>query len=507
MKPLAFAEQMRELDRSAIEGEHIPSLDLMEQAALATTEEAMHFGQQMNVTIFCGPGNNGGDGVAAARLLLQRGCQVRTILVGDREKMTHDERAMEEKLIRAGGRLLPFADLDDTEKTWMKSSDLMIDALFGVGLCRDVGGDFKTAVEWMNEAPCPVISCDIPSGISADTGDILGVAVKADETVTFTCPKPGLYLGDGAEYAGTVKIAPIGVPEHLIEEQMGNRAEQMTLVSEERDKFLPRRARTAHKGNFGKLFVLAGSEGYTGAPVLASTAAVRAGAGLVFLGVPREVYPIVAVKCNEAMPYPLPEDYSAILKKARGCDVALIGPGLGRKPETEKLVLSLLEDLEIPVVLDADGLNALSTHIDVLDRRKNLTVLTPHDGEFQRLTGCALPIRNRMKAAKDFARAHNCVMILKGHGTVTADPEGNVFINDSGNPGMARGGSGDVLSGILAAFLAQKQLGDDPARVCACGVYCHGLAGDRCAERLGEYGMTPTDMIGELPLVLKDYTC
>ena len=270
---------------------------------------------------------------------------------------------------------------------------------------------------------------------------------------------------------------------------------------------LPRRPRQAHKGDFGRVLILAGSEGYTGAPVLAARAALRTGAGLVFLGVPRDIYPIVAVKCDEAMPFPLPEDHRAILDRAIGCDAVLIGPGLGRRPETERLVLELLEELAAPVVLDADGINALSGHIDVLDGRQAPTVLTPHEGEFARLTGCALPIGDRLSAARGFAAAHRCTVVLKGRGTVTAAPDGRVWVNSTGGPGMAKGGSGDVLAGMTAALWGQRLLRrgeDDLPRLAAAAVYYHGLAGDLCAGRFGEYAMLPGDMIEALSEVLKE---
>ena len=289
--------------------------------------------------------------------------------------------------------------------------------------------------------------------------------------------------------------------------------DHLTLTVSSPNVGLPLRPRTAHKGDFGKLFILSGSEGYTGAPVLAARAALRTGAGLVFLGVPRNIYPIIAVKCDEAMPFPLPEDYDTILKKASGCDVALIGPGLGRAAGTEQLVLRLLADLPIPVVLDADGINALSGHIDVLDKRSAPTVLTPHEGEFARLTGCALPIKDRLTAARDFARAHGCVLVLKGHGTVTAAPDGSAWVNTSGNPGMAKGGSGDVLAGMIAALLGQKhlrrerRLADNAPELVADAVYYHGVAGDACAAKFGEYAMLPTDLIEAIPGVLRRYSC
>ena len=273
----------------------------------------------------------------------------------------------------------------------------------------------------------------------------------------------------------------------------------------------PRRPRDSHKGDYGRVFILAGSRGYTGAPCLAARAAVRGGAGLVTLAVPEDVYPIVAAKCcDEVMVWPLPEDDGSVVDKAGGCGAAVIGPGLGRAPETEELVLSLLADLEIPVVLDADGINALAGHIDVLDRRSAPTVLTPHEGEFSRLTGCALPIRDRLSAARDFSRDHGCILVLKGHSTVTATPDGSAWINATGNPGMAKGGSGDVLARITAALMGQKHLRresrDNTLELVQAAVCLHGLTGDQCAKKFGEYAMLPTDLIEALPEILREWT-
>ena len=572
MLPLATAARMKELDRRAIQERGVSSLDLMENAAQAVAQavwellqpeedgfnpighgfstvmvmrrrdappptgeeeqqvteireiiESKNTDPTPRIAVFCGPGNNGGDGVAAARLLMGMGnCQVRAFFVGDRAKMTPDEKAMEDKLIAAGGCLEDFSvDMTDRSTleatmtyeqqkllTWLSTCDVMVDALFGVGLTRPVAGVFRTAVlQMQSRMRCPVVACDIPSGVNADTGEILGEAVQAKVTVTFTRGKPGLYSGPGAERAGEVRIVDIGIPWEL-EHQMF-RALPRLEVMHQPDSQLPLRPRNAHKGDFGKLFILAGSEGYTGAPVLAARAALRTGAGLVHLGVPRDIYPIVAVKCDEAMPFPLPENYPAILEKARRCDVAVIGPGLGRSSRAEELVLSLLADLDIPVVLDADGINALAGHIDVLDRRSAPTVLTPHEGEFSRLTGCALPVKDRLSAARDFSRDHGCVLVLKGQGTVTAAPDGSACINATGNPGMAKGGSGDVLAGMIAALLGQKHLRqteDNTPELAAAAVCFHGLAGDLCARKFGEYAMLPSDLIAALPEILRKWT-
>ena len=411
MYQIAGAAQMKELDRQAIEEYGVSSLGLMERAAQAVAEEVrgllegggpdfiggaasvavlgagaeteedrrelealQALAEEKNqdhapwVGVLCGPGNNGGDGVAAARILRGMGFRVRAFLVGDRRKMTPDERAMEKKLEEAGGVLEEFRPEDRRQMLWLSLCGCLVDALLGVGLSRPVEGDALLAVRLMQgRSPLKrVVSCDIPSGVHADTGAVLGEAVRADRTVTFTCAKPGLYLGEGASCAGLVTVADIGIPRRLIFGPGAQMRFPVGVMGYE-DVVLPRRKRDSHKGDYGRVLILAGSVGYTGAPVLAASGAVRGGAGLVSLGVPEEIWPIAAVKCLEAMPFPLPARYEDILRRASSCEGVLIGPGLGRAPRTERLVRSLLEDLNVPVVLDADGINALDGHIDSLD--------------------------------------------------------------------------------------------------------------------------------------------
>lgn len=523
---LFTAAQMKEIDRVAIEERGIPSTLLMERAAKAIVKEVLalpipkskkrdssiafiyqadhepseeeldrmwadHWAKRQRcAVVFCGPGNNGGDGIAAARFLMHEGWKVRCVLVGKREKMTPDSREMERRLIEVGGILEDFDPLKPEENLGF---DVAIDALFGVGLNSDLRPDAEKAVSAMRSAMWTV-SADIPSGIHADTGEMMGTAVKADVTVTFSSGKPGLYVGKGAVHSGRVVVADIGIPRDLIDEDV-------CTVSVTDKPELPRRKRDAHKGNFGKLFILAGSVGYTGAPVLASRAAVRSGAGLVTLAVPPEIYPIVAVKCDEVMPWPLPDDYDTILEKASACDAVLIGPGLGQSERVEKLVLSLLRDLTCPVILDADGLNIISRHIDILDKRESLTILTPHDGEFARLSGCELPIADRLSLARDFAAKRHCILVLKGHRTITTAWNGRCFINTTGNPGMARGGSGDALAGLLAGLVVQPRIKSNGVLY---SVWLHGRAGDLAAAEKGEYGMTVGDLIEQIPYAMKE---
>ena len=537
MQPLLTPQQCRRLDHIAIDQRGVPSLDLMERAALAVAEAAEDLlsdrrrenefapaafcsdGGELPepvralldrrkqdsapwAAVFCGPGNNGGDGLAAARILLQRGVSVRTILVGDWAKMTADAREMARRLQAVGGEIEAF-DPDDLEQSaWLGLCDCAIDALLGVGLKRPVQRAFLAAVRRLNSLSCPVVACDLPTGLDGDTGRVLGEAVRADMTVTFTAAKPGLYLDQGRVYSGQVRVIDIGLPNDLTAPLLT----EGDLWAVKGPDTLPRRPRTAHKGDFGKLFLLCGSVGFTGAPVFAARSAVRSGAGLVFLAVPEDIYPIVAVKCDEAMPFPIPDDYDALLARAKGCDAAILGPGLGADPVARELARKLLQDLPCPVVLDADGINALAGHIDILDSRSAPTLLTPHDGEFQRLTGCALPLEDRLAAARDFAAAHRCGLILKGHATVTAAPDGRAWVNVTGNPGMAKGGSGDVLSGIAAGLWGQKHLrsGDsDLWSLAAQAVAIHAACGDLCARESGEYAMTPGDMVCALPKVFK----
>ncbi len=264
---------------------------------------------------------------------------------------------------------------------------------------------------------------------------------------------------------------------------------------------LPKRPRNAHKGHFGRVYILAGSVGYTGAPVLAARAAVRTGSGLVFLGVPGEIWPVVAVKCDEAMPSPLPQSLSELMERIGRCDALLVGPGMGRSVETDALVREVARRAQCPLVLDADGINALSGHIDVLDgRRDRLTILTPHEGEFAGLIGAAPRVERRTEDTAAFAREHRCVLVRKGHETVTAFPDGAVFINTTGNPGMAKGGSGDVLAGMILSLVGQ---GIAPEHAVPAAVWLHGRAGDLCARDKGEYGMTPSDMVERIPDAMK----
>ena len=509
---IATAQQMREMDRAAIHERGIDSAWLMENAARAVAEAAAEAADirparkgRRRAVCFCGAGNNGGDGVAAARFLMERGMEVRAVLVGRREKMTPDCREMERRLEDCGGRLEDFTPDDPAFAGWCLEADVMVDALFGIGLNTDLHGEALMAVQMMNTCDIPVVSADIASGVEADTGRILGDAVQADVTVTFSLPKAGHFLGEGGLRTGRLVVTEIGIPLDLV-----LWAESSFSSVCENDVYLPRRPRDAHKGSFGRDYILGGSVGYTGAPVLAARAAVRTGAGLVTLGVPEPVWPIAAAKLDAAMPHPLPagkdgmlslEATEPVLARMNASDVCLIGPGLGRGNSVAAVVRHLLRAAHTAVILDADGINALEGHIDVLEARQGLvTVLTPHDGEFARLGG-DLSSGDRLAAARSFAQEHGCCLVLKGHRTITAFPDGTAYVNTTGNPGMATGGSGDVLGGVILALMGQ---GMSCREAVPMAVWLHGRAGDLCAEEIGEYGMTPSDLIERLPRVLRE---
>lgn len=509
---LAAAAQMRELDRRAIEERKIPSIDLMERAAAAVAQAALDAlpdkPQKCRAAVFCGAGNNGGDGIGAARLLFLMGLKVRVFLVGDYNRLTPD--AMEEtgRLSECGVELEDFNPQDKAQAAWARGSQVVVDAIFGVGLSRNIAPDskFAAAVDLINSCRRgTVIAADIASGVEADTGRILGRAVRADRTVTFSMPKTGQFAGDGAVLSGRVTVHDIGVPAALVREVS---CPVQTVEADFAREALPPRKKDGHKGDFGKVLVVGGAVGYTGAPYLTASAAVRSGCGLVYLGVPESIWEIETVRCVSAMPFPLADRRGRLSRRAlpellerlKGCGVLALGPGLGRGESVRQLVLEVLRQTEKPVVLDADGINALEGHIDILDQRRGrVTILTPHGGEFARIGGN--PAGDPVGAARAFAREHGCFLVLKGHRTVTAGPEGNVLVNTTGNSGLAKGGSGDVLTGLIASLLAQ---GAGPVMAAAGAVWIHGRAGDLAAEALTEYCVTPEDVIAAFPRVFSE---
>jgi NAD(P)H-hydrate epimerase len=441
--------------------------------------------------------------MAAAVKLLRRGLDTRVFLVTPRERMTPDASEMERRLHELGAHLEEF-DNSERVREFAGSCDVIIDAIFGVGMRSELTDGALEAVELISTSGARVIAVDIPTGVEADTGRICGRAARADITVAFSLAKPGHYLPPGCLYCGEVRVCDIGVPEDVIAA-----AESSLFTVGSEDITLPERARDTHKSDYGRDIIFAGSVGYTGAPVLASRAASRLGAGLVYVRVPSVVYGIVAAKCDVEMVFPLAcgddgelaeitaDELSGYLER---CDAVLAGPGLGTGGNVKKLVLELLTRSEIPLILDADGINVLEGNIDILKRASCPVVLTPHDGEFARLTGGGRR-EDRLKAAVDFAVRYGCILVLKGYRTITALPDGSAYINVTGGPALAKGGSGDVLAGMILSLAGQ---GFPLKDAVLSAVYLHGEAGDMCAETYGEYSVTAADLIQMLPEAVKE---
>lgn len=503
---------MQDMDKQAINEFNIPSLELMEHAGSRCTDiivrEFGHKGHK-RVLILAGKGNNGGDGHVIARQLSQKGWNVRVLVLAESGQVRGDAAYNLNLLPPGMATFCPHpGQLSGLHRTDIIQADLIVDALLGTGLSNDMDGVYREAVELINCSGRPVLSVDIPSGIHGTTGRILGCAVRADITVTFAFAKLGHVLYPGAEHIGHLIVADIGIPHALLESAPGydflNVAGMRPLLRQ--------RDRQSHKGDFGHCLFIAGSTGKTGAAALCANAAVRAGSGLVTLAVPESLHHILEMKTTEAMTVPLPDSisghlassaYPAIVSLLHNKDVLAIGPGIDRRPGTVALVHTLVESVDLPLVIDADGLNALSTDISVLKRKKSDTViLTPHPGEMARLLGTSIPDVDaiRISVAQEFARTHGIFLVLKGARTIIAAPDGAAAINGSGNPGMASGGMGDVLTGIIASLLGQ---GYGPWDACRLGVFIHGYSADMVARTKGEIGISATDVQENIPLAYK----
>ncbi|NVN89372.1 MAG: NAD(P)H-hydrate dehydratase [Desulfuromonadales bacterium] len=503
---------MQDIDKQAINEFGISSLELMENAGRSCTDiiigEFGHTGHK-RVLILSGKGNNGGDGHVIARQLSQKGWNVKVLVLAERDQIKGDAAFNLEQLPQELVSFCPqLGQLSGLHRTDIIQADLIVDALLGTGLSNDIAGAYQEAVELINSSGRPVLAVDIPSGIHGTTGRILGCAVRADITVTFAFAKLGHVLYPGAEHIGRLIVTDIGIPPTLMESAPGydflNELGMRPL--------LRRRDRQGHKGDFGHCLFIAGSTGKTGAAALCANAAVRAGSGLVTLAVPESLHHILEMKTTEAMTVPLPDSvsghlassaYPTIVSLLKSKDVLAIGPGIDRRPGTVALVHTLVESVELPMVIDADGLNALATDITVLQRKKSATIiLTPHPGEMARLLGASIPDVDaiRISVAQEFARTYGVFLVLKGARTIIASPDGAAAINGSGNPGMASGGMGDVLTGIITSLLGQGYSAWDACRL---GVFIHGFSADMVAQTKGEVGINATDVQENIPHAYK----
>jgi len=496
MMKAVTTEQIRQLDQRTI-AVGTPGEELMERAGYAVARIAVEFLKRRDsrsVLLFAGKGNNGGDAIVAARHLAAAGCHPTLVLLCRRNELLGAALSHFQKLV-SGTRVLELPTLDElSENVADTEPAVIVDGLLGTGLKGEVREPYFTAVKVINGLHLPVVAIDIPSGLGSDTGEVHGVCVRADATVTMGLPKIGLLKPAAGDFVGRIEIADIGFPREFVQEI---ESDVELLTAQDVAPLFPARRRSANKGDFGHVLVIAGSEGYTGAPVLAAHAAARAGAGLVTLAVPRNIYPIVAATCPpEVMPQPV--DFEQIGPTYfAGFDAVAIGPGLGQHAETQKMIWKVVSGCPVPMVVDADALNALARAVAGLKKLQKPLVFTPHPGEMARLIGkSAKEVQaNRWDVARDFSREYGVVTVLKGAGTVVANKSSPLWINSTGNPGMAKGGMGDALTGIIGAFLAQGMAPFDAARA---GVFMHGLAGDLAREKLGERAMLTTDLIEHL---------
>jgi len=507
--------QMKDADRRTIEDIGIPSLVLMENAgrqAVAAMEAMYDDLQERQVAVLCGRGNNGGDGFVVARTLMQRGVDVAVFLLGRVADVRGDARVNLEILGRLGVTVVEVADSQAWELHFSEVSDctLIVDAIYGTGLKGPVTGLIESVIADVNASGIPVVAIDLPSGLSADSTDVIGPCIDAALTVTLGAPKMPLVLPPAEAHAGDVVIADIGIPGDVIDALDPPRVELLTRVGM-RELVSPRAA-DSHKGDYGRVLIVAGSRGKTGAAHLAAVGALRSGAGLVTVATPGACQGVLAAMGPEYMTEAIAEgddglDLDAVeqvLELAR--DVVAIGPGLGQARCTREFIRQLIDRATMPLVVDADGLNAFSDDPDRLAGREGRDVIiTPHPGEMARLVGMSTDEvqASRIEIARNFAVGHRVYVVLKGHRTLIATPDERIFINPTGNPGMATGGTGDVLTGMIAAWLAQLL---DAEAACKLAVYLHGMAGDLAEADEGEVAMTSADVAGHLGDALMELT-
>ena len=514
MRTVVSAKEMRWCDDTTIRTYGVPGLLLMENAGRGVAEIAL---KQLgpltgtHVVVVCGKGNNGGDGFVVARHLVNLGAIVTVLLLASSRILEGDAKTnyqILDRLRHAYPHSLVIKSFSPAIIKKLSQPRLIVDAIFGTGFRGTVPQSVAGAIEWINKLGVPVLSVDIPSGVDGTTGSVANSAVKATVTATFGLQKTGLLCNQGQDLVGSVIDVEIGIPKAV------SRSKSLkTFVVESADvrTTLPRRSSTAHKYSVGKVLVLAGSKGYTGAAYLCALAALRAGAGAVMLGTPEAVYPILGRRLSEVIVKPLPSTAEGsiaeaalpeINEKMKWADVIAIGPGLSTNPETQRVIRSIIINFTGNIVVDADALRAVGEiGFAKLSRLKGSFVLTPHSGEFSRLAGVPTPEVevNRIEMARSGAVKSKAVVVLKGGPTVTGSREGRVYLNSTGNPGMASVGSGDVLTGIIASLWAQGMTDAEAARS---GVYLHGLAGDIAKELYGERSVIAQDLIDRLPAAI-----
>jgi len=517
------ASQMQEIDAATI-SRGVPGLLLMEQAGtLAARAMTEAFGFKCGpksgsmagkrVIILCGKGNNGGDGFVVGRHLLGNGANVTCLLAGDKASVNGDAGTNLAAYVGLGGSL-ETADQITPERLrdHLNQADLVVDALFGTGLNQPLRAPALDWVTALHQVAVPVVSIDIPSGIDANSGAVLGTAVRADLTVTFARPKLGHFITPGAELTGTLMVADIGIPSQVVAEED---IRTHLITPQSAVKWLPKRGHAAHKGTFGHTLIIGGSPGMTGAPTLAAMGAHGVGSGLVSVAIPAGLNDIIEHKLTEPMSLPMPETVDRtfsetavkpLLNAATERSVVVLGPGISTHPETQTMVRNFTTTYDGPLVIDADGLNAWANHMDQFPRRIAPTIITPHPGEMAKLTGLSTSAvqHDRITVACKLAHEQDVIVVLKGANTVIANPDGQVWLNPTGGPALASGGSGDVLAGIIAGLLAQSRSAIEAATL---GTFLHGLAADLWSGRHGPAGLkasTLAEWVADAMVALKE---
>jgi len=509
------AAQMQTLDRRTIQEAKVPGTTLMERAGTGVVThliQAWGSPKGKKIVILCGKGNNGGDGLVVARLMAKKGAKLKVVLMAPLNELSPDAKVMYRRLSKIiKPSLFTVNPSEESLRSLTQDADFLVDALLGTGLSSSVRSPYTFAIEAMNASPAFTAAIDIPSGLDSNTGATLGVAVHADLTVTFGCPKLGLFLDSAIDKVGNIEVVDIGIPPEFVTDLNPH----IHLLSHEMVRSLiPPRLPSSHKGTFGHAGIVAGSPGKTGAPAMAGLGALRVGTGLVTVASPQSVSPILESKLLEVMTEPMPESsqhllgmeaYPGLLAFASTKSALAFGPGMGISPETTELLCHLLPQLEAPCVLDADALNGLTQHCQIFSLMKQPPILTPHPGEMARLLSASSARQvneDRIGVSRQFAKEHGVILVLKGARTLIAEPQGHVAICPTGNPGMASAGMGDVLTGMITGLLAQGLSAWDAARA---GVFLHGLAGDLAAATIGEPGLIAGDVITAIPHAL-NYT-
>lgn len=509
---VALNDEMRLIDKTAIEKYGIPGVVLMENAGKSVVNEIIsEFNVDSKFTVVCGRGNNGGDGFVIARHLYDKGFEVKVFVVGDKDGIKGDALINFNIIKRLGVDIKEIKHDEDIIKLKENIIDYshVVDALFGTGLNKDIQGIPERVINVINKYSRYTISVDIPSGIGGNDGKVHKTAIMADKTVAFELPKCGNLIYPGAEYNGKLVIVDIGIPNQVIKNiKLKHNLVDFELI---RDN-LPSRKKNTHKGNYGKANVIAGSAGMTGAAILTCKSALRTGLGLLRLYIGESLNHIAKTSVPEAITIPLQEmrkgviginHIERIVGDTEEANVLTIGPGCGNTAELSEIIKQVLSNVEVPIVIDADGLNVLSKNSEWLLEKKSKIIITPHLGEMSRLTGISIEeIKNNLiKVAKEFSKKLGVIVVLKGASTIVASPEGEVFINVYGNPGMATAGSGDVLTGIITGLIAQ---GLEPLKAAITAVYLHGVTGDSVAHDKGEYGLLAGDLVEYLPYTIKN---